>query len=496
MENLNKKETVVNDNNPWDIRIGRFPIFRNENHSNKSALRSNRYLNHQCSRIKDALTAGKVEKAVLIWLCLIKLSKAYQVLLFTKVKRQWYIKWSKEQIAKDLKDAMNQCRTFNLSMNLERYYLKKPNGKFRPIGSPTVGSKMISKALTDMWVTLSEPHRSEMQHAFRPGKGTWSAVMSVINKLIEKKDDMQIYEFDLKGFFNTIKRHAVHEAALRYSKLLGNCVRHIMDNTRYTFKKLRTETELIHVPGKHWRGRGKMIYRSGLPQGLPLSPLAATISLENVIDTNGLVLYADDGILIGGEEEFKKFVRKSIEVGAEIAVEKTKIVKDEFKFLGLVINIKEEMIFGENSCRSWYDKDLEKWLKTQASVYSKVPENWDWEVDGGSYITKHEVHIADRSLWHWILVNIGVREFKGCKHVDGQGWYYVNTSSALCSEDLLKDAAEFNLKKLLSFHWKFRKPAESHKMNRYIELGNDWDGWYNANKMNWNLHNIWGNLKN
>jgi hypothetical protein len=75
--------------------------------------------------------------------------------------------------------------------------------------------------------------------------------MALIKKLIEKGEDMEIYEFDLKGFFNTIKRHAVHEAALRYSKLLGNCVRHIMDNTRYTFKKLRTETELIHVPGKH-----------------------------------------------------------------------------------------------------------------------------------------------------------------------------------------------------------------------------------------------------
>jgi hypothetical protein len=162
----------------------------------------------------------------------------------------------------------------------------------------------------------------------------------------------------------------------------------------------------------------------------------------------------------------------------------------------LKFDLENELVIGENSFRSWYDKDLEKWLKTQASKYSKVPEDWDWEVDGGSYITKHEVHIADRSLWHWILVNIGVQEFKGLKHVNGQGWYYVNTSSAMCSEDLLKDAAEFNLKKLLSFHWKFRQPAESHKMNRYIELGNDWDGWYNANKMNFNLHNIWGNLKN
>lgn len=101
-----------------------------------------------------------------------------------------------------------------------------------------------------------------------------------------------------------------------------------------------------------------MIYRSGLPQGLPLSPLAATIALENVVDTNELVLYADDGILIGGEDKFKEFVRKSIRIGAEIAVEKTRIVKDDFKFLGLVINVKDEMIYSESSSISWYDKDL------------------------------------------------------------------------------------------------------------------------------------------
>jgi hypothetical protein len=33
-----------------------------------------------------------------------------------------------------------------------------------------------------------------------------------------------------------------------------------------------------------------------------------------------LVLYADDGILIGGEDKFKEFVRKAIKVGAEIAI--------------------------------------------------------------------------------------------------------------------------------------------------------------------------------
>jgi len=87
MENHTEKTTVV-DNKPFDVCIGRFPMFRSDNLVNKSVARSNRYLEYQKSRIKNALMAGEVEKAVLIWLCLLKLSKAYQILLYTKVKKQ------------------------------------------------------------------------------------------------------------------------------------------------------------------------------------------------------------------------------------------------------------------------------------------------------------------------------------------------------------------------------------------------------------------------
>jgi hypothetical protein len=88
MENHNKLETVVVDNKPSRVNIGRFPMFADKGHSNKATLRSNRYLSYQSKRIMDALTAGKVEKAVLIWLMLIKLSKTYQILMFTKCVRQ------------------------------------------------------------------------------------------------------------------------------------------------------------------------------------------------------------------------------------------------------------------------------------------------------------------------------------------------------------------------------------------------------------------------
>lgn len=71
-----------------------------------------------------------------------------------------------------------------------------------------------------------------------------------------------------------------------------------------------------------------------------------------------LVLYADDGILIGGEDKFKEFVRKAIKVGAEIAPEKTKIVSDRFKFLGVHIDIKEEKVYSETGWIDWDDKNL------------------------------------------------------------------------------------------------------------------------------------------
>jgi len=164
------------------------------------------------------------------------------------------------------------------------------------------------------------------------------------------KEGDEIYEFDLKGFFNSVNRHSIHEAALRYSQLLSNCVRNVVDYTRYTFGELLQESELIKVDYKHWKAKNKQaIYRSGMPQGLPLSPLAATIALENVIEMPELTLYADDGILIGGEDKFKEFVKKSINVGAEIAPEKTRIVEDQFKFLGVIINIKARTIETEDS---------------------------------------------------------------------------------------------------------------------------------------------------
>jgi len=82
------------------------------------------------------------------------------------------------------------------------------------------------------------------------------------------------------------------------------------------------------------------------------------MALENEVNMPELVLYADDGILVGGEEKFKEFIQKSIRIGAEVAPEKTRTVDVEFKFLGLTFNLEKETVSNGDSYRHWGDKDL------------------------------------------------------------------------------------------------------------------------------------------
>lgn len=58
-----------------------------------------------------------------------------------------------------------------MTLLINRYYIEKKNGKFRPIGAPNYESRMISKALTDLVYSMTENDRSEEQHAYVRRKG-------------------------------------------------------------------------------------------------------------------------------------------------------------------------------------------------------------------------------------------------------------------------------------------------------------------------------------
>lgn len=106
--------------------------------------------------------------------------------------------------------CMNKCRRWDLSLILKRFYIDKglvkegiPNGKLRPIGAPTLSSKLISKSITNLIYLVYEDKFEEYQHGYRKHRGTHTALSEVWTRLfIEKK--RFIYEFDFMSFFNRV----------------------------------------------------------------------------------------------------------------------------------------------------------------------------------------------------------------------------------------------------------------------------------------------------
>jgi len=71
--------------------LGRLPMwFRAFDHDRiKGTKRANRYLKFQEKRLKDAVIKGQYRKAVIVWVCLLKTSKVYQICLINKVFKGW-----------------------------------------------------------------------------------------------------------------------------------------------------------------------------------------------------------------------------------------------------------------------------------------------------------------------------------------------------------------------------------------------------------------------
>jgi len=83
-------------------------------------------------------------------------------------------------------ELRRKCNKWDLSLTLQRFYLDKgmekegiPNGKFRPIGSPTLISRVISRALNDMTYYINRDKLKEWQHGYKMKRGTFSALYQV-----------------------------------------------------------------------------------------------------------------------------------------------------------------------------------------------------------------------------------------------------------------------------------------------------------------------------